>query len=76
VVTLEHIGKRYDGSVPVLTDVSLTLETGAFHFLTGASGAGKTTLLKIITLAERPSHGRLPGPRCAAGSASYFRMPG
>ena len=59
VVTLEHIGKRYDTGLPVLTDVSLTLEPGAFHFLTGASGAGKTTLLKIITLAERPSHGRL-----------------
>ena len=59
VVTLEHIGKRYGAGLPVLTDVSLTLEPGAFHFLTGASGAGKTTLLKIITLAERPSHGRL-----------------
>ena len=59
VVTLEHIGKRYDTGLPVLTNVSLTLEPGAFHFLTGASGAGKTTLLKIITLTERPSHGRL-----------------
>ena len=59
VVTLEHIGKRYGAGLPVLTDVSLTLEPGAFHFLTGASGAGKTTLLKIITLAERPSNGRL-----------------
>ena len=59
VVTLEHIGKRYDTGLPVLTDVSLTLEPGAFHFLTGASGAGKTTLLKIIALAERPSHGKL-----------------
>jgi len=59
VVTLDHIGKRYDAGSPVLTDVSLTLEPGAFHFLTGARGAGKTTLLKIITLAERPSRGRL-----------------
>jgi cell division transport system ATP-binding protein len=59
VVTLEHIGKRYDARVQALSDVSLTLEPGAFHFLTGTSGAGKTTLLKIITLAERPSHGRL-----------------
>jgi cell division transport system ATP-binding protein len=58
VVKLEHIGKRYGGT-QVLSDVSLTLERGAFHVLTGASGAGKTTLLKIITLAERPSGGRL-----------------
>jgi cell division transport system ATP-binding protein len=59
VVKLEHIGKSYDSGAPILTDVSLTLEPGAFHFLTGASGAGKTTLLKIITLAELPSRGRL-----------------
>jgi cell division transport system ATP-binding protein len=59
VVKLEHIGKRYGNGAQILSDVSLTLETGGFHFLTGASGAGKTTLLKIITLAEPPSHGKL-----------------
>jgi len=59
VVKLEHIGKRYGNGAQILSDVSLTLETGSFHFLTGASGAGKTTLLKIITLAEPPSRGKL-----------------
>lgn len=59
VVTLEQVGKRYGTGAQILSDVSLTLEAGAFYFLTGASGAGKTTLLKIITLAELPSRGRL-----------------
>ena len=59
VVSLEHIGKRYDTGAPILSDVSLNLEPGGFYFLTGASGAGKTTLLRIIHLAERPSRGRL-----------------
>jgi cell division transport system ATP-binding protein len=59
LVTLEHIAKRYDTGGQALSDVSLRLEPGAFHFLTGASGSGKTTLLKIIALAERPSRGRL-----------------
>ncbi len=59
MVKLEHIAKRYDTGVQALSDVSLTLEPGAFHFLTGPSGAGKTTLLKIISLAELPSRGRL-----------------
>jgi cell division transport system ATP-binding protein len=59
VVELEHVGKRTDAGAPIISDISLTLEEGAFSFLTGASGAGKTALLRLITLAERPSSGRL-----------------
>ena len=40
-----------------LSDVSFTLESGSFYFLTGASGAGKTSLLKLLYLAQRPSRG-------------------
>src|SRR5207244_4109098 len=47
------------GGALALSDVSLTLEEGAFWVLTGASGAGKSTLLNIIALAEAPSEGRL-----------------
>ena len=59
VVELERVGKRCDTGAPIISDVSLTLDAGAFYFLTGASGAGKTTLLRLIALAERPSGGRL-----------------
>ena len=59
MVTLEHIEKRYDAGPPIISDMSLTLEAGGFYFLTGASGSGKTTLLRLITLAERPTRGRL-----------------
>ncbi|HEV2334849.1 MAG TPA: ATP-binding cassette domain-containing protein [Stellaceae bacterium] len=58
-VELDHVGKREGIGAPILSDVSLRLEEGAFYFLTGASGAGKTTLLRLITLAERASHGTL-----------------
>ncbi len=59
MVSLEHIGKQYDAGAPILSDISLSLEPGGFYFLTGPVGAGKTTLLRIVTLAERPSRGRL-----------------
>ena len=59
VVELEHVGKRTDTGAQIISDISLTLEAGTFYCLTGASGAGKTTLLRLITLAERPSSGRL-----------------
>ena len=38
----------YDGSTPVLDNISIEIKKGEFVFLTGPSGAGKTTILKIL----------------------------
>jgi len=59
VVELEHVAKSSKTGAPIISDISLTLEAGGFYCLTGASGAGKTALLRLITLAERPSGGRV-----------------
>ena len=57
IVQFENVGLRYGTGEERLTDVSFTLSTGAFYFLTGASGAGKTALLKLLYLAQRPTRG-------------------
>ena len=57
VVRLEDVGLQYGSGPEVLRDVSLSLETGSFHFLTGPSGAGKTSLLRLLYLALRPTRG-------------------
>ncbi len=46
MLVLEHICKAFDGRM-VLSDVSLSIPTGATHALIGSSGSGKTTLLRI-----------------------------
>lgn len=56
-VRFESVGVRYGNGPEILQDVSFTLESGSFHFLTGPSGAGKTTLLSLLYLALRPSRG-------------------
>ncbi len=46
MIELENVGYSYGGG-ELLSDVSIQLVPGSFHFLTGPSGSGKTTLLKL-----------------------------
>lgn len=43
-----HISKSY-GATPILSDVTLTVQSGERVGLVGVNGAGKSTLLKIIS---------------------------
>ena len=57
VIKFQNVGVRYGLGPEILHDVSLRLEEGSFHFLTGVSGAGKSTLLRLMYLANQPSRG-------------------
>src|SRR5262245_52797443 len=59
IVRFENVGLRYGLGPEVLRDISLSMEPGSFHFLTGASGAGKSSLLRLMYLAQKPTRGIL-----------------
>ena len=56
MIELENVAYSYGGG-ELLSDISVKLAPGSFHFLTGPSGAGKTTLLKLCYGALMPSAG-------------------
>lgn len=58
MIELDNVGYNYGGG-ELLTNVSVKLAPGSFHFLTGPSGAGKTTLLKLCYGALHPTSGRV-----------------
>ncbi|MTI03046.1 ATP-binding cassette domain-containing protein [Ruegeria arenilitoris] len=58
MIELENVSYSYGGG-ELLSDVSVQLQPGSFHFLTGPSGAGKTTLLKLCYGALLATSGRI-----------------
>lgn len=60
ILNLQNIYKDYQQEklvVPVLKDVSLTVEEGEYVAIMGSSGSGKTTLMNIIGCLDRPTSG-------------------
>jgi putative ABC transport system ATP-binding protein len=62
MIELRHLTKGYrrgGQTVPVLQDLSLTIDSGDFLALMGPSGSGKSTLLNLIAGIDRPDSGEI-----------------
>ncbi|MCC6008250.1 MAG: ATP-binding cassette domain-containing protein [Rhodobacteraceae bacterium] len=57
MIELEQASFSYGGG-DILSELSLHLAPGTFHFLTGPSGSGKSTLLKLCFMELQPTRGQ------------------
>ncbi len=69
MIHFEQFTYTYPGaSEPAISDVTLTIDDGAFALVAGASGAGKSTLLRSLNgLAPHFTGGRVEGRLSVAG---------
>jgi cell division transport system ATP-binding protein len=58
VIAFQNVAYGYGGA-ELLSEVSLTLAPGSFHFLTGPSGSGKSTFLKLCYAELLPTKGEI-----------------
>jgi len=62
MIELRQVTKIYptrSGHHTVLDGINLTIRTGEKIGILGRNGAGKSTLIRILSGAERPSHGQI-----------------
>ena len=58
VIEVEHLGKRYGGTVAV-ADVSFSVADGEIFGILGPNGAGKTTTVECVEGLRTPDQGRI-----------------
>jgi len=58
-VAFDHVAYDYGTGVPVINDVSFSVEPGAMVGLVGQTGAGKSTLMNLLFRQQDPTAGRV-----------------
>jgi ATP-binding cassette subfamily B protein len=58
-IEFDHVWFEYNPGIPVLKDVTFTIEPGQRVAILGATGAGKSTLLALLCRFYDPTRGRI-----------------
>ncbi|MEQ8292732.1 MAG: ABC transporter ATP-binding protein [Roseovarius sp.] len=58
-ITIENVSFSYDPAMPVLEDISISVNAGETIAIVGQSGAGKSTLVSLVPRFYDPQGGRI-----------------
>lgn len=59
ILTLENVSFSYDKVIPVIKNVSLSVEEGEYVAIIGHNGSGKSTLAKLFNALVKPDQGKV-----------------
>ena len=59
MIRFSNVSKCYEGTRPVLENLSFSIDKGEFVFLTGPGGCGKSAVLKLLCIEEFPTSGSI-----------------
>ena len=59
IIEIDSLDFAYPSGRPIFKNLSLTIGTGHFYLIRGASGTGKSTLLRLIVQLEEPTAGEI-----------------
>ena len=59
MIELKDVTVSFDGQI-ILDRLSLSIKSGEFVYLVGATGAGKSSLLRLLYMDLKPESGRSP----------------
>ena len=54
-----NVSASYDGTIPILEDVSFTIQNGQFVAFVGTNGAGKSTTMRLMNGLLKPESGEV-----------------
>ena len=60
MIEFRNVHAAYDDQLPVLRDVSFTIDDGEFVAFVGTNGAGKSTTMRLMNGLLKPSEGTVP----------------
>ena len=71
----DHLTKLFNGQLPAVNDITLSVRPGEFLTLLGPSGGGKTTTLRLLAGFEKPTSGRIQIGDNIVADDSHFTPP-